>query len=257
MSGAVPLDWAYPVRHTGLVPRVTAMRSIVPPAFVFLLLLSSPRAASAGPLRMEFANGYVTISASDVSLRQLLTEWGRLGQTRVVNGEKVGGALLTLELSHVPEKQALEIVLRSVPGYLVAQRTTAIQGGSQYDRIVVMPGTVAPPARKPPRRSRPPPPPQIQQAVAPAMPVEDQDQPVQEAPEQAAAEQEEQPQPAGPQGLPQPGIQPMPPNPQGQGQNDPNVARPPGGPVPVPAAGAVVSPTPGQLPVPPKPQQEQ
>ena len=81
--------------------------------------------------------------------------------------------------------------------------------------------------------------------------------PVQEAPEQAAAEQEEQPQPAGPQGLPQPGIQPMPPNPQGQGQNDPNVARPPGGPVPVPAAGAVVSPTPGQLPVPPKPQQEQ
>jgi len=232
------------------------MRSIVAPTLAFLLFLSSPRAASAGPLRMEFANGYVTISASDVPLRQLLTEWGRLGKTRVVNGEKVGRALLTLELAHVPEKQALEIVLRSVPGYLVAQRSTAIQGGSQYDRIVVMPGTVAPPTRN--AAAPPAPPPPIQQVQAPPMPVEDQDQPVQEAPEQASAEQEEQPQPTAPQLLQQPGFQPMPPAPPGQqGQNDPNVTRQPVGPVPVPAHGAVVSQAPGQLPVPPKPQQEQ
>ena len=229
------------------------MRSTIPATLVLPLLMSFPPAAAAGPLRMEFGDGYVTISASDVPLGQVLTEWARLGQTRIVNAEKLGGASLTLELSRVPEKQALEIVLRSVPGYLVAQRTTAAPGLSQFDRIVVMPGTVAPPART---FAPPPPPPPVQQPPPmPAMAVEDQDEPVQNTPDQGETAEQEQPQHPVPLTLPQPGVQPMPPPPRGQ--NEQGGVQQPNGPVEVPGSGAVVSPTPGQLPVPPpKPQNQ-
>jgi hypothetical protein len=240
------------------------MRSMLPAAFVSLFLLTLPAAASGGELRMEFRDGYVSIKAADVPLRQVLTEWARLGHTRVVNGEKLGG-LLTLELTNVPEKQALDIILRTVPGYLAAQRTTAVPGGSQFDRIVVMPGTVAPPTHS--VASAPPPPPPMP-PPAPAM-VEDQDQPIQEPPERAdqaeqpeqpeqaeSTEQDQQPQPI-PQTLPQPGFQPVPPNPPGP--NNSGTAQQPAGPVPTPGHGAIVSPTPGHLPAPPppKPQDQQ
>lgn len=231
------------------------MRATLPGTLVLLLLLAAaPPAATAGTLRLEFRDGYVTISAASVPLRQVLTEWARLGHTRVVNAEKLGGAPLTLELTHVPEKQALEILLRSVPGYLAAQRATVVPGGSQFDRIVVMPGTVAPPS---PSAAAPPPP--LPPAPMPAMAVEDQDEPVpQEPADQAGAieqdqDEAQQPQPQQPQTLPNPGVQPIPPSPQGQEQNDGDGVPPPqpAGPTAVPGGGAVVSPTPGQLPLPP------
>jgi hypothetical protein len=199
---------------------------------------------------MEFRNGYVTISAADVPLRQLLTEWARLGQTRVVNLEKLSGAPLTIELANVPEKQALETILRGVPGYLVAQRETPIAGRSQFDRIVVMPGIVAPPSRAaapPPPQPQPMPPPQQvppQQVPPQQVPyaVDDQDQPVQEEmPEQPTPDTDAAPPPV----MHQPGILPMPPR-QGQEKE-----APPAGPVPAPFnRGTISSPSPGQLPVP-------
>ena len=231
------------------------------PAALVLLLAAVPPAATAGTLRLEFRDGYVSISAASVPLREVLTEWARLGQTRVVNAEKISGAPLTLELTHVPEKQALEILLRSVPGYVAARRATSIPGSSQFDRIVVMPGTVAPPN---PAAAAPPPP--LPPAPMPAMAVDDQDEPVQqEAPDQAGAIEQDQdqpqpqPQPQQPQTLPNPGIQPIPPAPPGQNdgdgvppQNDGDGVPPQStGPAAVPGGGAVVSPTPGQLPLPP------
>ena len=224
-------------------------------AAILLLLLMALPSAAAGQLRMEFQNGLVSISAREVPLRQVLSEWARLGRTRVVNLEKMGGAPLTLELSRVPEKQALEIVLREVPGYMVAQRADAAPGSSQFDRIVVMPGTVSPPTRAAavPPQPLPMQPPQ----PMPAAPVDDQDQPVQEAPEQVEAVEQQQPAQQPPL-LAQPGIQPMPPHPQGQNPNEPPTGVSPGGPVVVPSTGAVVAPAPGQLPLPAqKPPQQQ
>jgi hypothetical protein len=234
------------------------MRATIPGTLVLLMLLAVPPAATAGTLRLEFRDGYVTLSAASVPLQQVLTEWARLGQTRVVNVEKLGGAPLTLELTHVPEKEALEILLRSVPGYLAARRATAVAGGSQFDRIVVMPGTVAPPNAA---AAAPPPPPPLPPPPMPAAAVDDQDEPVPQeggdqvgAPEQEEPEaQPEQPATLQPQTLPNPGVQPIPPSPQGQEQNDGDGAPPPqpAGPTAVPGGGAVVSPSPGQLPLPP------
>lgn len=106
--------------------------------------LAAPLPASAGELALSFNHGRVTLKATDASLRQVLTEWARLGHTRIVGLEKVTGGALTLELVNVPEKQALEILLRTVAGYIAAPRP----GGptdvlSRFDRLLLLPTSVA------------------------------------------------------------------------------------------------------------------
>ena len=44
---------------------------------------------------------------------------------RIVNGERVAGPAVTLELQDVSERQALDVLLRGVSGYIVAPRETA------------------------------------------------------------------------------------------------------------------------------------
>jgi hypothetical protein len=51
---------------------------------------------------------------------------------------------VTLELIGIPERQALDIVLRSVAGYIVAPRPAGSTGASAFDRIMILPTSVAP-----------------------------------------------------------------------------------------------------------------
>jgi hypothetical protein len=235
------------------------MRPIALTLFALGPLVLFPPTADAGQLRMEFRNGIVSISAADVPLSQVLSEWARLGQTRIVNLEKLGGAPVTVELTNVPEKQALEVLLRNVPGYLAAARAVPSAEGSQFDRIVVMPGTI-PPAQPAMGAAVPPPqPPPVPQAPVPPMGgiVEDQDQPVQDVAEQPVPAEEQQ----QPQLLAQPGIQPGPPEAAGQpGDGEEQPQQPPQqqqGPGAAPVQGVIIAPQPGQLPVPPRKPPEQ
>lgn len=104
------------------------------------------------PLRLQISNGRVTLHAQNVPVRTILAEWARLGGTRIINGDRVAGAPLTLELEGVPERQALDIILRGVSGYALAARTDTA-GASMYDRIMILPTSVAP--RNPPAAAAP------------------------------------------------------------------------------------------------------
>ena len=64
---------------------------------------------------------------------------------------RVAGAPVTLELTDVPERQALDIVLRSVAGYMLAPRRAGSPGASTFDRIMILPDE-----RRAVRRRRPP-----------------------------------------------------------------------------------------------------
>src|SRR5204863_8035194 len=77
------------------------------------------------------------------TLRQILAEWARAGQARIVNGDQVAGGPMTIELTDMPERQALDILLRTVGGYFAAQRPSPLPNAAFYDRIVVLP-TAAP-----------------------------------------------------------------------------------------------------------------
>jgi hypothetical protein len=101
--------------------------------------------AAAGELTVKIADGRATVIARDVPVRQILAEWARVGNTRVVGAEKMMGAPVSLELVDVPEKEALDILLRSAAGYMTAPRPASVAGASQYDRVIIL-ATSKPPA---------------------------------------------------------------------------------------------------------------
>jgi hypothetical protein len=111
-------------------------------AAFFVLLGSVP--APAQQMKLEIRDGRVTLDAQNVPVRQILAEWARIGGARIVNGDKVVGAPVTLQLTGVPERQALDIILRSVSGYMLAARQAGSVGASAFDRILILPTSSAP-----------------------------------------------------------------------------------------------------------------
>jgi hypothetical protein len=117
------------------------MRKSLSGAIVMSLLTAS---VSSADVQLQLHDGRVSIVAKDATVRQILTEWARVGQTKVVNVERIPGGPLTLELNNIPEAQALDVLLRTVSGYMAAPRATAVANLSVYDRIIVMPTVAAP-----------------------------------------------------------------------------------------------------------------
>jgi hypothetical protein len=118
--------------------------------------------ASAGELKLTMVDGRVTLIADNVPLRQILQEWARVGQTTIVNADKLSGPALTLQLVDTPEREALDILLRSAAGYIAAPRAVMVANAATYDRITILATSHAPApgaqaaAAPPPTFQRPP-----------------------------------------------------------------------------------------------------
>jgi hypothetical protein len=125
-----------------------AMKTLLRAALAAAFLATVAGSAHAGDLTLTIGNGRVTLVAKDVTVREILAEWSRVGQTRIINAEKVTGAPVTLELDNVPEAQALDTVLRSAAGYVMAPRAAGSAGPSVYDRIMIL-ASSRPPATSP------------------------------------------------------------------------------------------------------------
>lgn len=143
---------------------------------VGLVIAARPAAAE---VQLTMNGGRVSLSAKNATVGQILAEWARIGQTKIVNAERVGGGPMTLELANVPEVEALQILLRSAGGYVLAPRHAGPANASQYDRILILPQstTVSSPVRvataplPPARPFAPPQPGQI--AIQPPTPSDD------------------------------------------------------------------------------------
>lgn len=130
-------------------------------------LMGNATPAAAGDINLTIANGRVTLIAQDVTVRQILAEWARVGETQILNGDKMMGGPVTLELRDVPEGKALDILLRSAAGYVVAPRLTGHAGGSEYGRIVILATSQAPPVSAAPPTFNPMARPVPQQIIPP------------------------------------------------------------------------------------------
>lgn len=131
------------------------------PATAALALLAPPAAAQTPTpgVSLVIRDGKVTLKAEQASLRQILAEWERQGQVKVVGADKLVGAPVTLTIVDLPEKQALEIVMRGVPGYMAVDRVAQADtpstpgssgaGSSRFDRVVVMARAATPVAAAP------------------------------------------------------------------------------------------------------------
>lgn len=123
-------------------------------AFMLALTVGLAASVRASELSLEMREGRVTLVAKAAPLRDVLAEWARVGQTTIVDADKLGAQTVTLQLVDVPEAQALRTLLRSASGYLAAPRPLTSPGPSQYDRILILatsraPSSVPPPIAQP------------------------------------------------------------------------------------------------------------
>src|SRR5262245_41097309 len=112
--------------------------------FALVVLGWAALAPAQTPMQLQINGGLVTLHASNVPVRTILSEWSRLGGAKIVGGDLINGAPLTLDLERVPERQALDIILRGVSGYMLAAREAGAAGVSMYDRIMILPTSAAP-----------------------------------------------------------------------------------------------------------------
>ena len=234
---------------------------------VVVFLAAALPAFAQQPVTLQFQGGLVTLRAQNAPVRAILAEWARLGGATIVNGDRVAGPPVTLELTGVPERQALDIVLRNVAGYMLAPRRAGGSGPSAFDRVMILPTSAAPRNPAPaaastgarPALARPP---VLQRPPDTLEPQADMSQP-----EDVAAETEAQPGPPvppnDPRRVPRPLIRrPVPPNAeQGADPQEPaetpaqgTVAPTPTNPFGVPVGS---SSTPGVVTVPPRTQTQQ
>ena len=211
--------------------------------------------AGAQQLKVSFNEGLVSVDANAVPVRQILNEWAKQGGTKVVGVDRITGAPLTIKLINVPESRALEVILRSVAGYMAAPRASGT-GASMYDRILVMATSTAPPPATVARPAAPNPGMAGTQRFVP---------PRQQQPPDDAEDDEDDPNPPNPPvftfpqqpGMVQPGLtNTMPP-----GSGQPMIVNPANGGVPnitvnpaqpaYPTTMPVGSPTPGMINAPP------
>jgi hypothetical protein len=103
------------------------------------LVLVAVLPAAAQSVSLTLRDGRVTLITQNATPAAILAEWARQGQVKVVDGERVPGTPLTLRLENVPEREALDIVLRSAAGYIAAPRAQAAAASvSRFDRVIVM-----------------------------------------------------------------------------------------------------------------------
>jgi hypothetical protein len=146
-----------------------------------LALLATPAAAE---VQLTIDGGRVTLSAKNATVGQILAEWAKVGQTKIVNGERVAGGPVSIELANVPELDAIEILLRSAGGYVLAPRRVETAKASRYDRILIFPtssimsGTPRPAVAATPSAAPPRPFPQPAQPNQPGAQSDDNDGPV-------------------------------------------------------------------------------
>jgi hypothetical protein len=210
--------------------------------------------AARADVQLTIHDGQVSLNATNATVRQILEQWARVGQTKIVNVERITGAPVTMQLVNMPEQQALDIILRSVSGYLAAPRAQMAPQVSRFDRIVVLPTSTP--------RNVPAPPPTFQQPQFTQPPTPDDDDDDEPAPNVVM------PNPRGPifntfpqpqPGYQPPGVvnqQPMPPGATPpQPQQPPTTYQPQTSPVGVAVPGMIVQPPqqPGQVPGQPPP----
>ena len=111
-------------------------RSLLGLVAATLALAGAP--AYAAELELSIGGGKVTIIARDASLQEILAEWGRIGNTTIVDADELEDERVNLELVDVPETQALRTLLRAAAGYMAAPRATADLSASRFDRILIM-----------------------------------------------------------------------------------------------------------------------
>lgn len=124
-----------------------------PQLILSVALLLCARNGAAQNLSLEFNNGLVTLAAREVSLVQILERWAEVGGATIINGIGASNAPITVQFVDVPQREALDILLREMNGYVLTARKATSREASLFDRILILPKSAAPQRGAVPRLS--------------------------------------------------------------------------------------------------------
>jgi len=109
-----------------------------------LLLMVTVHPAAQAPaerkLQLSFdRNGLVTLIAQNVTVREILAEWARVGGTRMVNADQLTGGPVTVQFEAQPEGAVLESLLRSAAVYILYPRLAGGTTASVWQSVSILP----------------------------------------------------------------------------------------------------------------------
>jgi hypothetical protein len=111
---------------------------------VLVGLLGLPAAAQTPPvrtLRLTFhSDGNVTLTAANVTVREILAEWARQCGCYIVNWDKLAGAPLPMpvEYAQQPQAKVLESLLRQAAGFVLTPKRAGSTSVSNYETIYIL-----------------------------------------------------------------------------------------------------------------------
>lgn len=108
-----------------------------------------PPAQSAAPsytppprkLEVTFdSQGRVTIVASQVTVSEILAEWGRKGGTKIQGADRMTGGVIQVPMlfDNRPELEVIEVLTRQAAGVSVAPRRVGSTGASRFESIYIV-----------------------------------------------------------------------------------------------------------------------
>jgi hypothetical protein len=133
-----------------------------------VLLIGGSAHHAAAQVVLSLGDGRATLRATNATTAEILSEWSRAGQTTMVNLDKVDKGRVTLTLDDVPERMALDVILRSAAGFVAIPRTIDEAGASRIARIVILPRSTPRDGSKPAMQVQPATVPAIPPSVAPS-----------------------------------------------------------------------------------------
>jgi hypothetical protein len=107
-------------------------------ALLSLALVALPSGAAA-QVELKITGGRVWLAATNATVGQILDEWARIGGTQIVNGDRVPGGPVTLQLDNVSEQEALDVLLKSAAGFMAVRKPAAAPATSAFGRIFILP----------------------------------------------------------------------------------------------------------------------
>jgi hypothetical protein len=102
------------------------------------MMLTLTVRADAQDLRLNIIDGLVTLHARNVPLTDVLRRWAEVGGVSMLEQDPPVKIDITLDLVGVPERTAIDILLREASGYILVARSSRSAGLSSFQRLLVL-----------------------------------------------------------------------------------------------------------------------
>jgi hypothetical protein len=172
------------------------MRAAILSSAIIAIALGSLVAAQPRPVHVSFDGGRVTIVATDALLADVLAEWSRVGGALIIGADRLPPVRASVNFTGVDEQTAINAIIGSAAGFVVAARDPSSAGVSMFARLVIVSGSVPAAAPTPTHdvdtnlpeaRFSYAPPVVVENADAPPMPSSEAQRAARERPAPAAA----------------------------------------------------------------------